>query len=195
MLRNIRTYFPLQLIILFLNGVLLCQPTAQKAPSGEYTFTIKVSQKPLQIIVDEDASFDNLMQNTRYQTIATEAGGSSNIFPTIKEETFSPAKIEISGNPSDDVLVSFYMPSKIYDSSNDHCLIYMNYNDFSASVIDNITGEHRFFNPLSGTQLTLPTNGSNSVLLVGGNPIVPMNTQPGEFIGQAIISVSYLGGG
>ena len=180
--------------IFLINGTLICQSSFLTNPSAEYIFKISVKTKPLKIIVDEDASFNNLRNNIFYQTVATDIGAPSNIFPAIGAEEFTPAKIEISGNPSDNVLVSFQLPSRIYSSDDDFSFIIMSYDNLSGCFLNQVTGSRKFFNPQNGTQLTLPEDGSNAQLQIGGNPFVPLSALPGEYIGEAIITVSYTGG-
>ena len=171
-----------------------CQmPIVSEPINAAARIMVTLESRPLEISIAQNCNFHNLRPGFNYKSIAAEIGTPNNIIPFNGDEQFEPARIEIDGNPFSAVLISFQLLGRIYHNENQWDFISMAYDNNSASVVDESTGDYHFFNPLHGTQIYLPENGRKAVIYLGGNPMVPSNAPVGTYIGEEIVTVSYTG--
>ena len=185
-------------ILLILGIILLINlSTAQSQGSDESVmrdlkYVVTVEHNPVLVTVSRDLSYENLKPGVSYKTVATDAGPNPNIIPANGNEIFTPAQIEIEGDPYTNILISFALPSRLFKSDEELGYIDMLYDGQSASIVDPANGHNEFFNPQYGVQFTLPGYGKTAFIYLGGNPIVSTYATIGEYTGVGIVTVDYL---
>jgi hypothetical protein len=154
-------------------------------------YSATTSQVSLQVSVAGGATYENLEPGMAYRTVAVVDPSSINITQFNGEEIFSPAQVEIEGAPYAQIVVTVLLPSRLqpYDAKIGY--IDMIYDNHSASVLDPATGDFKFFNPTSGISISLPGDGANTVIFLGGNPTVVPPSSYGIYNGIGIIVVEY----
>jgi hypothetical protein len=193
MINYIKAIFFVLIGFIRIDSVICQMPIVSEPIDAAARILVNLESRPLEISITRNCNFHNLKPGFNYKSIATEIGTPYNIIPCNGEEQFEPARIEIDGNPFSAVIVSFQLVGKIYNNENEWDFISMGYDNNSASVVDESTGNYHFFNPLNGTLLHLPENGKKAVIYLGGNPMVPSNAPAGIYTGEEIITVSYTG--
>jgi hypothetical protein len=149
--------------------------------------------------------YENLRAGVCYTTIAeaaATAGGTNvttgNITPVdgTALEDFTPAQLNLLGNPNSEVVVTFTMPTRLYPSGGaglGH--IDMSYDARSGGVSFDGSTVSTFFNVLNG--YTGPLGGDGNLFLnIGGNPCVSKDANDGGgtvFSNQGLVSAEYTG--
>ena len=154
-------------------------------------FTATTTQTSLLVSVTTEASYENLEPGMSYRTIAVIDPSSINITQFNGEEIFTPAQIEIEGAPNAEVVVTIILPSRLHAYDSNIGYIDMMYDNLYASIFDPVTGNFKFFNPLSGISFPLPGSGQGAVIYLGGNPTVAPPSTYGEYTGIGMIIVEY----
>lgn len=154
-------------------------------------YSATTSQIALLVSVASGATYENLEPGMSYRTVAVVDPTSVNITQFNGEEIFNPAQVEIEGAPNAQIVVTVLLPARLQPYDANIGYVDMLYDNQSASVLDPVTGNFKFFNPAAGISIMLPGNGEGAVIYLGGNPTVIPPSSYGEYNGIGMIVVEY----
>jgi len=165
---------------------------------GDVPFSVDVSGAPLLVTVNTGIDIAGLSQGTT-QTITPDGAGGA-LEPALTNPPLngnfsvnSVGDIDITGDPGAQVLISFALPTFLFGSGGGAGGVLVSYNGSSACVVDVNTAEVYYFDPRVGTRTFLdPTGGATKVYL-GGIFTVEANSAADIYVGDAVITVSYVG--
>ena len=104
----------------------------------------------------------------------------------------SVGEADILGDLGAQVYVTFALPTFLFGSSGTSGSVSVSYNATSACAVDVGTGAVNYFDPRVGTRAFLDPSGGELIVELGGIFRVEPNSTPDVYVGDAVITVSYV---
>jgi len=127
------------------------------------------------------------------QTYVAVADMNSQLLPSSFGESMALKETIISGDYNSNVLVTFFLPTRLYSYSGNSTSGYIDidYNSLSASWGASGAEDH-YMDPRTPATISLDSQGTASLVL-GCIIRVPSTAQPDTYYGDAVIAVQYTG--
>ena len=186
-----KSYIILTVVALCLIGV----TSAIAQPAGDVLFTVTVATTPLTVTAGAVTIAAGLVAGNQ-QTItpagdgtALEQAGSNPVAANL-DVTMDPTNV--LGDPGAAVLISFALPSRLYPSGGAGSgSVACTYGGTSACYLD-AAGNIVYFDPRIPIKAFLDPGAGDINVYLGGNFTVAPNSTPDDYLGDAIVTATYV---
>jgi hypothetical protein len=178
------------MFVMFAALLLVGMNTASAQIPQPIPITANVSAAPL-AITPGDLTLDALQAGTTYTAIP-DGAGSLALTPNDGVASVSSAtETNILGDINASILVSFVLPTRLYNSGAASGYVLIRFNNTSAAW--GATGvENNYFDPNVPTVMNLDNSG-NVFISLGAIVTVPPNTGTDAYVGEALVTAQYTG--
>lgn len=172
---------------------------AQDVPNGEIGISVDVSGNPLVVANVADESVVGLTPGITAALVPDGAGAfldgadvPNPVYSNIVSNS-TPGQVEVSGESSGAVILSFALPYALYSDGSTSGIVHMDYNGTSACWVNaSASGEVHYFNPKNAETIILdPTEGNVTDIYLGGIFTVDAHTEAGVYTGTALVTAAY----
>jgi len=185
---------------MFVFAALLLVAGLSYAQTGNHNanvaISVDVSETPLDIENSSDLAVVGVTAGTTTTLVPDGAdafidgaSGSNSVYSNIVANS-TPGAVDVTGDPSANVLISFALPSVLNPGTSGNGVVFYTTNGTSACYLDE-GGDQHFFNPAVPTVITLTLSGDPVHINLGGIFTVPENTSTDVYFGDAIVTVAY----
>jgi len=178
------------MFVMFAALLLVGMNTASAQIPQPIPITMSVSAAPL-AIAPGDLALGGLQAGTTYTAIPDGAGSLALTPNDGVASVNSATETDITGDVNAQILVSFVLPTRLYNSGAAPGYVLIRFNNTSAAWGASGT-EANYFDPNIPTSMSLDNTG-NVFISLGAIVTVPPNTGTDDYVGEALVTAQYTG--